>query len=150
MALAWRVAKSRHPVYDGTGAFLHGGRWSSPGRAVIYAADTFAGAILEILAHAFRPRTLPGPHHAARLEVPDAAIEVLEPERVPGWELKESPGARRFGDRWIEERRSCVLLVPAVASRPVGRVVLINPLHEDADRIRVSDPFEVLWDERLF
>ena len=31
---------------------LHGARWNSPGRRVIYAAETYAGALLEILVHA--------------------------------------------------------------------------------------------------
>ena len=49
--LAWRITKARHAPYDGTGARLHGARWNSPGRTVVYAADSFAGALLEILAH---------------------------------------------------------------------------------------------------
>ena len=31
---------------------LHGARWNSPGRRVIYAAETYASALLEILVHA--------------------------------------------------------------------------------------------------
>jgi RES domain-containing protein len=150
MAVGWRVAKKRHPPYDGTGALLRGGRWSSPGRAVIHAADTFAGAILEILAHALRPRTLPGRHHAVRIDVPDGLIEFLDPSDLPGWDAKGSPGAVRFGDAWLAERRSPVLAVPAVPCRPIGRLLLINPQHPDAGRIAVSAPFDVPWDERLF
>lgn len=150
MPVAWRIAKRRHPVYDGTGAMLVGGRWNSPGRPVIYAADTFAGAILEILAHALRPRTLPGPHHGVRIDVPDELVEVLDPGELPGWERKGTPEALRFGDRWIEEQRSAALLVPAVPSRPFGRNVLINPLHPGAGQLTVSTAFDVPWDERLF
>ncbi|MEX1256732.1 MAG: RES domain-containing protein [Gemmatimonadota bacterium] len=150
MAVAWRVAKKRHPVYDGAGAMRMGGRWNSPGRGVIYGADSFAGALLEILAHALRPRTLPGAHHATRLDIPEDLIEPLEPESLPGWEAKGSPEARAFGDQWLAERRSAVLVVPAVPSRPVGRIVMVNPLHPDAGRILVADPFDVRWDERLF
>jgi RES domain-containing protein len=31
---------------------LHGARWNSPERRVVYAAETYAGALLEILVHA--------------------------------------------------------------------------------------------------
>ena len=55
-----------------------------------------------------------------------------------------------FGDRWLEESRSAVLSVPAMSSRPVGCNVLINPAHPNANRIVVSEPFRVPWDERLF
>jgi RES domain-containing protein len=49
---AFRIADMRHPIFDGSGAMLHGARWNSPGRRVIYAAETDAGALLEILVHA--------------------------------------------------------------------------------------------------
>lgn len=146
----WRITKTRHRPYDGTGAMLQGARWNSPGRAVIYGSDSFAGAILEILVHALRPRTLPGPHHAIEIHIPDDLVEELKAASLPGWEAPESAVAREFGDRWLEERRSAVLLVPSLPSRPVGRSVLINPEHRDAGLIRVSEPFEVPWDERLF
>jgi RES domain-containing protein len=148
--VAWRITKRRHPAFDGTGASVVGGRWNSPGRTVIYAADSFAGGILEILAHALRPRTLPGPHHAVRIDIPDAMVAELSPDAVPGWEEKDSMTAREAGDRWLAAHASAALVVPAVPSRPVGRLVLINPSHADAARIRVSRPFRVPWDERLF
>ncbi|MGH8336162.1 MAG: RES family NAD+ phosphorylase, partial [Gammaproteobacteria bacterium] len=49
---AFRIADRRHPLLDGLGAFLNGGRWNSKGRRVIYSSETYAGALLEILAHA--------------------------------------------------------------------------------------------------
>lgn len=147
---AWRITKTRHAPYDGSGAQLFGGRWSSPGRPVIYGSTSFAGAILEILAHALRPRTLPGPHHAVSIDVPDELVEELDPQALPGWDARESPVARRFGDRWLAEQRSAVLVVPSLPSRPVGRNVVIDPRHPEATRIEVSEPFPVPWDERLF
>lgn len=141
--VAWRVCKARFAPFDGTGAMLRGARWSSAGRPVVYAADSFAGALLEILAHALRPRTLPGPHHAVRIQVPDALVETLDPAALPGWDTKGSPEARAFGDRWLAEARSAALLVPAVPARPVARNLLVNPEHPDAGRITVSEPFEV-------
>ena len=148
--LAWRISKTRHPPFDGTGARLRGARWNSPGRPVIYAADSFAGSILEVLAHVLRPRTLPGTHHAVEIDIPDSLVEALDPAALPGWDVRGSPEALAFGDRWLAEARSAVLVVPALPARPVGRNVLINPLHRDAVRLSVSDPFPVPWDERLF
>jgi RES domain-containing protein len=40
------------PRSNGTGAMLFGARWNSPGRRVIYPAETYGGALLEILVHA--------------------------------------------------------------------------------------------------
>ncbi|HEX6645094.1 MAG TPA: RES domain-containing protein [Gemmatimonadales bacterium] len=148
--LAWRISKIRHPPFDGTGARLRGARWNSPGRPVIYAADSFAGSILEVLAHALRPRTLPGAHHAVRIEIPDELVEHLDPAALPGWDTRGSPEALAWGDRWLAEARTAVAVVPALPARPAGRNVLVNPLHVDAFRVSVSDPFPVPWDERLF
>ena len=50
--IAYRIADARHPIFDGTGAMLRGGRWNSIGQRVIYAAESYAGAMLEILVHA--------------------------------------------------------------------------------------------------
>jgi RES domain-containing protein len=148
--IAWRITKTRHDPYDGTGARIWGGRWNSSGRSVVYAADSYAGAILEIIAHAANPRTLPGPHHAVRIEIPDVLVEYLDPADVPGWEQRQSEIARRFGDRWYDESRSAALLVPALPSRPIGHNLLIRPDHQAAGTIQVSAPFPVPWDERLF
>jgi RES domain-containing protein len=150
MPVAWRVAKKRYPVFDGTGARLTGARWNSPGRPIIYASDSFAGAILEILAHSLRPRTLPGTHHAARIAFPTELVEIIDASAVPGWATKGSLSAIAFGDRWFDEARSAVLDVPSVSARPIGRSLLINPLHAEAKRIAVSAGFDVEWDERLF
>jgi RES domain-containing protein len=149
MLVAWRVCKTRHAPYDGTGAKVQGARWNSAGRSVIYAADSFAGAILEVLAHALRPRTLPGPHHAVRIEIPDEIIETLDASALPHWDARDSAQARAFGDAWLRDGRSAVLVVPALPCRPVGRNVLVNPAHADAGRIVVSRAFAVPWDERL-
>ncbi|HEU0013660.1 MAG TPA: RES domain-containing protein [Longimicrobium sp.] len=148
--IAWRITKTRHAPFDGTGALLWGARWNSPGRAVIYAADSFAGAILEILAHSARPRTLPGPHHAVRIDIPDDLAEMLDPGDLNGWENRDSRPAVEFGDAWLRDARSPAMVVPALPSRPIGRNVLINPGHPAAARISVSAPFPVPWDERLF
>lgn len=150
MLVAWRITKQRHDPWDPSGARLHGARWNARGHAVLYASDSFAGALLEILAHAARPRTLPGAHHAVRIELPESVVEVVEAGRIAGWEERESEAARAFGTRWLEERRSVALAVPALPSRPVGRTILINPAHPASAHLAVSAPFAVPWDERLF
>ena len=148
--IAWRTCKARYDPWDGSGAALQGGRWNSPGRPVIYAADSFAGSLLEILAHVLTPRTLPGAHHAMRLDVPDELIEQVDETRLPAWHSRDMIDARDYGDRWLSESRSLALLVPALPARPIGRLLVINPGHKDAARIRRGATFKVPWDERLF
>lgn len=148
--IAWRITKIRYAPFDGAGARTWGGRWNSSGRPVIYGADTFAGAVLEIIAHALRPRTLPGLHHAVRITIPEDSVESVTADDVPGWAEIGSPAATALGDYWFDSARSPALRVPSLPARPVGGLVLINPLHPDADAIEVSPTFPVPWDERLF
>ncbi len=66
----YRIADSRHPIWDGTGAAMVGGRWNSPGRPVIYASLSYACAMLEILVHANIGR-IPATQAYVVAEVPD-------------------------------------------------------------------------------
>ena len=145
-----RIADSRHPVWDGTGALLVGGRFNSPGRAVIYGAMTFAGAMLEVLVHA-RIGKVPRHHVCVSAQVPDdVPVERADPGMLPAaWDTSDLGIARAYGDRWIGEARTAVLLVPSVVARGEWNA-MVNPAHPDAGRIVVGEPQPVIWDARLF
>ncbi|WP_442793989.1 RES family NAD+ phosphorylase [Paraburkholderia sp. HD33-4] len=100
----YRIADGRHPVWDGTGAQLIGGRFNSPGRAVIYGATTFAAAMLEVLVHA-RIGKVPQAHVVVTAEAPhDIPVERADETLLPaGWDGANIQIAREFGDRWIAE-----------------------------------------------
>jgi len=145
----YRIADSRHPIWDGTGAMLIGGRWNSPGKPVIYGAASYAGAMLEVLVHA-RIGKLPRTHVFVVADIPtDVSIETLAVEKLVGWDASDSRNAREAGDRWLSELRSAVLVVPSVVAREEMNVI-VNPLHADAARIVVSEVKPVIWDDRLF
>ena len=147
---AYRIADSRFPIFDGAGARLVGGRWSSPGRPVIYAAETFSAALLEALVHSNLGR-VPKTHAAIEISIPDTIrIETLKSSDLPGWDAESPSAGGAFGDRWLLERRSSVLLVPSVIARDYERNVLINPEHPDFAGITAGEAREVQWDKRLF
>ena len=127
---------------------LHGARWNSPGRRVIYAAETYAGALLEILVHT--SGSVPKSHGCVTIEIPDGLpIEDIAPDDVQRWDSRSFEAARAFGDRWYDERRTPVLMVPSVVTR-VEHNVLINQEHPEFARIRASQPRPVRWDARLW
>jgi len=147
---AFRIADRRFPIFDGSGARLAGGRWNSPGNSVIYASETYAGAVLEILIHANIGR-LPSKHVFIEIDVPDdISSERIASADVPGWERPEFRASRRYGDEWLRKRRTAVLIVPSLVTRGREHNVLINPQHGDFQRIRASAPQFVHWDDRLF
>ena len=145
-----RIGDSRFPLFDATGSRLYGGRWNSPGSGVIYAAETYAGAILEILAHTNMYR-LPRTHAVIAIDIPDdIAIERLTASSLPGWNSANQRVSRAFGDAWIREARTLALMVPALVTQGREHNVLINPAHPGFSRVTHSQPEPVEWDERLF
>jgi RES domain-containing protein len=144
----FRIADSRHAPESGEGARLHGGRWNSPGRAVIYACETQTGAMLEKLVHT--NGRMPKHQVCVVFEAPDSVkIASLEPKDIPGWAAADMAASRKAGDAWLETARTVVLRVPSVVF-DVERNVLINPGHPDFRRFRVAGIEPVRWDERLF
>lgn len=122
--IAIRIADKRYPLCDGRGAMLIGGRWNSPGARVIYASLNHASAMLERLAHA---NTLRLPRSLVWTEVvipSGVSLEEADPADVPGWDRPRSRAARLFGDEWVRSRRSAVLIVPSVVSRPDKNVLI--------------------------
>ena len=147
---AFRIADSRHSLFDGAGAYLKGGRWNSPGKRIIYAAQTYAGALLAALVH-LNFDEVPDSYGWVEILIPNAdGIEEVALDRIPGWNGDDLTPTRAFGDRWYEEKRTPVLLVPSVVTAGVERNVLINQNHPKFASIRASDVREVIWHERLF
>jgi RES domain-containing protein len=148
--LAYRIADARHPIFDPTGAMLHGGRWNSVGLRVIYAAESYAGAMLEVLVHA-NLSVPPKNHRAVRITIPERVnIEVLQPGDLSGWDSEDVLVSREFGDRWLREMRTAVLRVPSVITEGRENNLLINPLHPQFPLIVAAAPEPIHWDARLF
>ncbi|HJR83538.1 MAG TPA: RES domain-containing protein [Sphingomicrobium sp.] len=144
----YRIADSRHSPESGEGARLHGGRWNSPGRAVIYACETMTGAMLEKLVHT--NGRMPKHQVGVTYEAPNALKAVsIEPEALPGWDKPDMIASRAAGDAWLTAGESAILRVPSVVFS-VERNVLLNPAHADFPKVRVVGSEPVRWDERLF
>ncbi len=146
----FRIGDARHPLWNGIGAALVGGRWNSPGREAIYGSLSYACALLEILAHASIGR-IPATHSFMVAEVPEnVSVERHDASALPeGWDAENSVSARAVGDQWLAEARSAVLLVPSVVARLEWNA-LVNPLHPDAGQLILSSSEKLVWDKRLF
>ena len=144
-----RLHHPRFAPLDGTGAQLHGGRWNSPGAAVVYAALTYGGAILETRVHA-NTRT-PPPREIAVITVPAGVrIAELSADDVKGWDDPGQLPSRTAGNAWIAAARTVALIVPSKAGAPLERIAAINLAHPDAGRLTLESLGPVPWDLRLF
>lgn len=149
--VVFRLVKKKWAAsaFSGEGARLYGGRWTSPGVAVVYTAASLALAQLEVLVHLPTDRLL-GSYAAIRADVPEACVEVYPVQDLPpSWRSDPAPeAAKRIGDLWAREKRSAVLQVPS-AVVPSERCFLINPAHKDFGQIKIHGPFDPEIDERL-
>ena len=150
---AFRICKSIYPILDGSGAARFPGRWNRLGQRVIYAAETFAGAMMEVLVHANLGR-LPRDQHAAEIAVPAAlSIEEVAATALSGWDDASCEASRAFGAAWLEEgrvgKRSIALLVPSIVVHR-ERNILLNQDHPRFAEIVASRPEPVAWDPRFF
>jgi RES domain-containing protein len=129
---------------------LHGGRWNSRGLRVIYAAETSAGALLEVLVHSNLSQP-PRNHKVIPINVPDkVVIETLSITELPDWYAEDMGASRAFGDRWIRENRTAVLRVPSVITTGRENNLLFNPFHSQFALIKAGEPEPAEWDVRLF
>lgn len=132
----------------GEGARLFGGRWNPPGVPAVYLADSRALAALEIIVNA--PCEVSAlAWRILEVEVPDDSIEAVEANALPGdWQaLPSSPGARRHGGRWLQSGALAFKLPSAVI--PEEFTLLLNPLHPDFTKLRVSQPQVFRFDPRF-
>lgn len=150
MATFYRIVQVKWAAsaMTGEGARLFGGRWNPPGVPAVYLADSRALAALEIIVNA--PREVSSlAWRIFEVEVPDDSIETVKSDALPhDWQaLPSSPGARLHGARWLQTGRLCFKLPSAVI--PEEFTLLLDPLHPDAGKLRVSEPKEFRFDPRV-
>ncbi len=137
----WRVCRRPFADLSGEGARLYGGRWNSPGRPMVYAAESAALAVLEVRVHLDLDwRVLPDDYVLMAIETGDLVAETLA----------ETPAdPRAAGDAWLASGRSALLRAPSFIV-PESIDVLINPAHRDASRLAVASIRPFAFDARLW
>jgi len=127
-------------------------RWNhpSPDIRVVYCSDSLALACLECIVHIRPlPRTFPASVFYT-VDVPDDMLEIAGWDELPaGWD-SEVPGneSRDFGMAFLRGRRAVGLIVPTVI-QPLGRNLLLNPLHPSFSLAWVRGPSPYDFDRRL-
>lgn len=147
----WRIVKARHAAgaFDGEGARIEGGRWNSPGTAVVYTSQSAALAALEMLVHLGRGASL-----LTYVLIPcmfdDAFVSRLDRRRLPrNWRSYPAPpDLQLLGDEWVRNDASAVLEVPSAIIETESNY-LLNPRHRDFREVRVMDPQRFEFDLRL-
>ena len=153
MTRLYRVLRKpfAHAPFDGEGAYRYGGRWSGSGTRLSYASEHQSLAMLEYFVHLDAgdpPEDLllafgDVPDNVTREQIQTAALP-------PDWRDTPAPaGLARFGDQFVQKRKSCCLVVPSALS-PRENNWLLNPEHADFEKIVVLPAEPLSYDPRMF
>ena len=151
MLTAWRIVKRRHlaNAFDGEGARTFGGRWNSPGVAMVYVANTRSLAALEMAVHLDRGALLAS-FVLIPCEFDEGLVSTINRSSLPPLWRRDPPPPELagIGDAWAKQGRSAVLAVPsAVVAEETN--FLLNPRHPDFSEIRIGNPEDFQFDPRL-
>jgi RES domain-containing protein len=131
----------------GTGAKIVGGRWNSKGTAVIYCSESRALALLENLVRT--PITLlKSDLMIVTISIPDSIKSISADKTNIHNNYPASSETKREGDLWVKSDKSLLFKVPS-AVIPHEFNFLINPLHKDISKIKISHKEKLKIDTRL-
>lgn len=142
-------ARTVEEMLSGKGTLRNGGRWSSPGRRVVYLAGSLALASLELLVHLHVSDVL-NAYRKLSIGIPSELIQAVDRRQLPADWARTSlhPATQRIGDRWLDSLESAVLVVPSAVV--IGEVnYLVNPAHPDFARLEPGEITDYRYDPRI-
>ncbi len=111
------------PAFSGEGARLYGGRWNSPGTAMVYTAQSQSLAVLEVLVHLDSPELLKR-YLLFEVAIDLSCVGELDLSSLPrNWKPIRTPAkVQAMGDDWVAGRRQpyCACRVPWFPENPVS------------------------------
>jgi len=150
MLSAWRLTKTKliAGAWDGEGARKSGGRWNSPGIAVVYSSGTLSLALVEVLVHL--PSGILPAYSAVRVDFDESMVTAVGPRDLPAnWrDYPPPPDTKAIGDLWVAQGSSLVLRVPSVIV-PTEFNYILNPAHPAFADLTIGEPMPFPFDPRL-
>ncbi len=142
---------SNYQTLDGAGGLYVSGRWHTKGHPVIYCTWNPSTALLETLVHMeIDAEDRPERFQVLKIEGPDTlSIEKIDTSPLPASWIEDIASTQNIGDRWLSEKRSLLLEVPSILV-PETWNVLVNPLHPEASRLKITRTYEHTFDARFF
>ena len=140
----------RDQLFSGQGGLYASGRWTPRGRPVVYTSASISLAVLEYTVNYRRrgwvPATVLG-----RAVIPAAVrTETVSIDKLPvNWFAASPPSQlQTLGGEWLERGETAVLKVPSAIVTEEWNY-LLNPLHADFRKIRISAPKPFDFDQRV-
>jgi len=134
---------------SGTGAKLYGGRWNHKGLAGLYTSSTISLALLEVLVNALSIETLDS-LSLLKLQVPaklESSVRELS-NLKEDWDY-DIEYTRFIGSEFLQNRTYLMLRCPSAVIQEETNY-LLNPLHEDYEKLEILSAIEYTFDHRLY
>ena len=148
---AWRIVKQKNEktAFSGEGARLYGGRWNSPGTALVYTAQSQSLAVLEMLVH-LDSADLLGQYVFFDVVIEEVMIAPVDPTTLPkNWRAEPAPAKlHAIGNAWVAGGTSVALRVPS-SLVPAESNYLLNPKHVDFAKLQIGKAGPFQYDPRL-
>lgn len=143
----WRI--SSYPGLSGIGGQHEDGRWHGKPRAVLYAAEHPALAMVETMAHMrLSLEEIPLTLKLIAIDVADGAAVSPAPQLPAGWQANE-PATRALGNAWLDARAHLLLPVPSALLAHASNY-LINPAHPQAATHLTEAEVEPFWFDKRY
>lgn len=151
MTRVWRISAAAYVnrIFSGEGAYRYGGRWNSPGSAVVYMSESLSLCALETLTHMVKMHMMQG-YKCVWVDIPDDLISMVKPEALPAdWRAIPAPKSTKgVGDKWFSSQETPVLRVPSTVI-PVESNFVLNPSHQEFGELIIGEVQDFEFDERL-
>lgn len=150
MKTLWRI--SNYSDLSGKGSRGAASRWHSPGRPIVYLAESAAGALLEHvvqLTDMDAGGELPRSYQLLQIAVPEQC-RMQSLSKLPQSDWQEHPEVTQaIGDAWLAAAETPLARVPS-AIVPQTWNYLLNPEHPEAKQIQVAEVIKEQLDTGLF
>lgn len=140
----------RDQLFSGQGGLYASGRWTPRGRPVVYTSASISLAVLEYTVnyrrHGWVPATVLG-----RATIPASIrVETISIGKLPAnwFAASPPPQLQVFGGAWLERGETAVLKVPSAIVTEEWNY-LLNPLHADFRKFRISTTKPFNFDQRV-
>ena len=134
---------------SGTGAKLYGGRWNSKGVAALYASEHISLSVLEIRVNN-RFTDFAIDLNLLHLAFADTlSIKEVKSNKLKTDWINDFDYTRFMGDQFIQAGTHAILKVPSAVIKEEHNFIM-NPLHADFKKIKITQTVSFSTDKRLF
>lgn len=148
----YRITKTKYldTALNGEGAKKSNtARWNPKGVPMVYTTMNEASALLEVMVHLADVQLLKKAYSVIQIGINEEFIFDLQHKpKFDAENMIDLEDSQKIGKSWLEAKASLALKVPSTITRS-DFTVLINPLHDNFNSLKLGQTYPVHVDSRL-